>query len=142
MSGVILADGLEECRKAVRLNLRRRAKIIKVLTSGGITSRDDDPMLQQFSDEELETIVSEASRMGLVCAAHAVGKAGILAAIRAGFKVIEHDSFGDDEVYEEMKKHDVMLVATVSSYWGVKINMIRRPELLIKRPDYANTQYT
>lgn len=115
VAGILLADGLDECRKAVRLNLRRGAKTIKVMTSGGTASRDDDPTLQQFSDEELQVIVDEAGRMGMVCAAHAVGKAGIMAAIRAGFKVIEHDSYGDDEVFEAMKKNDVTLVATVSA---------------------------
>ena len=71
---MLLADGPEECRKAVRINLRRGARVIKVMTSGGVTSRDDNPMYQQFSDDELHVIVGEARRMGMVCAAHAVGK--------------------------------------------------------------------
>ena len=124
---LLLVDGLEECRKAVRVNLRRGARVIKVFTSGGVTSRDDYPKYQQFSDEELKLIVSEADRMGMVCAAHAVGKAGIIAAIRTGFKVIEHNSYADDEVFEAMKDNDVMLVATITPLESIENNKDKYP---------------
>ena len=130
---LILADGVDECRKAVRLNLRRGARVIKVFTSGGITSRDDNPKYQQFSDEELTVIVQEAERMGLICAAHAVGKAGIMAAIRTGFKVIEHDSFGDEEVFEAMKKKDVTLVATITPVESITKNKDKYPPPMYKK---------
>src|SRR5271156_6059547 len=45
-----IADGVDECRKAVRLMIRRGAKVTKVLASGGVMSRDDHPKFQQFSD--------------------------------------------------------------------------------------------
>ena len=130
---MILADGIDECRKAVRLNLRRGARVIKVFTSGGVTSRDDNPKYQQFSDEELKVIVSEAERMGLICCAHAVGKAGIMAAIRTGFKVIEHDSYGDEEVFEAMKKNEVMLVATITPVESIVKNKDKYPAPMYKK---------
>ena len=97
------------------------------MTSGDVTSRDDYPKYQQFSDEGLKTIVNEAGRMGLVCAAHVVGKAGIMAAIDAGFKVIEHNSFADDKVFEVMKKRDVLLVATITPLRSVLDNKDKYP---------------
>jgi imidazolonepropionase-like amidohydrolase len=112
VSPLCLADGVDEVRKAVRLQIRRGARVIKVLASGGVLSIGDDPMLQQFSDEELKTIVDEARRMGRIVAAHVHGKAGIMAAIRAGCKTLEHGTYLDKECIEEMKKNDVMLVAT------------------------------
>jgi imidazolonepropionase-like amidohydrolase len=124
---MLQADGVEECRKAVRLNLRRGARLIKVFTSGGIMSRDDELQYQQFSDEELKVIVEEAKRMGMICAAHAVGKAGIMAAINAGFKVIEHNSYADSEVFEAMKKNDVMLVATITPLQSILDNKDKYP---------------
>ncbi|KAK3707842.1 hypothetical protein LTR37_011844 [Vermiconidia calcicola] len=130
---IIHADGPDECRKAVRLNVRRGAKVIKVFTSGGVTSRDDDPKYQQFSDEELKTIVEEAKRMGLVCAAHAVGKAGIMAAIRAGFKVIEHNSMADDEVIKLMKEKEIMLVATITPIESILNNKDKYPPAMYKK---------
>ena len=115
------------------MNLRRGAKTIKVLTSGGATSRDDNPKYQQFSDEELDVIVSEAKRMGLVCAAHAIGKAGIMAAIRAGFKVIEHNSYADDEALKAMRANDVMLVATMSPIQSVVDNRDSYPREMYEK---------
>ena len=130
---VLIADGVDECRKAVRVNLRRGAKVIKVMTSGGATSLGDDPMLQQFSDEELRAIVEEARRMGLVCAAHAIGKAGITAAIRAGFKVIEHNSYADEEVLKEMKDKGIMLVATMTGFYCILENKDSIPKPMLEK---------
>ena len=61
--------------------------MIKVLASGGVLSRDDDPKFQQFSDEELKVIVEEAARMNRIVAAYVHGKAGIMAAINVALKV-------------------------------------------------------
>ena len=107
-----VADGVDECRKAVRLMIRRGAKVIKVLASGGVLSRDDDPKLQQFSDEELNVIVEEAARMDRIVAAHVHGKPGIMAAIRAGCKTLEHGTYLDEEAVDLMLEKDVMLIAT------------------------------
>ena len=108
----IIADGLDECRKAVRANIRRGAKVIKVLASGGVISRDDDPIYQQYSDEELALIVSEAKRMGRSVAAHVHSKAGMLAAIRAGCRSLEHGSYLDEEVAAKMKEAGTIYVPT------------------------------
>lgn len=124
-----IADGVEECRKAVRLMIRRGAKVIKVLASGGVLSRDDDPKLQQFSDEELKVIVDEAARMGRIVAAHVHGKAGIMAAIKAGCKTLEHGTYLDEEAVEFMLEKDVMLVATrLIVTEGVKHKELLSPE--------------
>ena len=124
-----VADGVDECRKAVRLMIRRGAKVIKVLASGGVLSRDDDPKFQQFSDEELKVIVEEAARMNRVVAAHVHGKAGIMAAIKAGCKTLEHGTYLDEEAVKLMLEKDVMLVATrLIVIEGVKLKDSLSPE--------------
>ena len=59
-----LVDGVEECRKAVRLNFRQGADLIKVfLASGGITNTPEDlEAYPEFSLDELRAIVDEAHR--------------------------------------------------------------------------------
>src|SRR5437899_3790311 len=57
-----LCDGVPECLKGVRMQLRVGARVIKVLASGGVASELDHPVHAQFSREELEAIVSEAAR--------------------------------------------------------------------------------
>ncbi|KAF3071105.1 hypothetical protein GL218_00521 [Daldinia childiae] len=108
----IIADGVDECRRAVRLQIRRGARVIKVMASGGVMSRDDDPLCAQFSHEELRTIVEEAARQNRVVAAHVHGKPGILAAVNSGVASVEHVSFADEECIDLIKEKGVVYVAT------------------------------
>lgn len=107
-----IVDGEDEVRRAVRLQIRRGAKCIKVLASGGVMSSDDDPYLAQFSPKELHALVDEATRMNRPVAAHCHGKAGIMAAIKAGVTTIEHGSFADSECIDHMRKNGTIYVAT------------------------------
>jgi imidazolonepropionase-like amidohydrolase len=107
-----LADGVSECVKAVRLQLRAGAKVIKICGSGGVGSEVDDPVDQQFSEEEMRAIVEEAARAKRIVGAHCHGKVGIMTALKAGVKTIEHGSYLDEEVADLMLEKDAMLVAT------------------------------
>jgi len=107
-----LCDGVPECIKAVRKMIRRGAKVIKICASGGVGSLLDDPEDVQFSPEELKAIVDEAARSKRVVAAHCHGKEGILNALKAGVKSIEHGSYLDEECVALMKEKDAILVAT------------------------------
>lgn len=107
-----ICDGKDECIKAVRLMIRRGARVIKVCSSGGILSLNDDPEDLQFSDEELRAMVEEAARSRRAVAAHAIGKAGIIAALHAGVRSIEHGMHLDEEAVELMKEKGAYLVAT------------------------------
>ncbi len=109
---VVLADGVDECRRAVRLQVRRGARCIKVLASGGVRSRGDDLLAPQFSPEELRCIVAEAARRGLAVAAHLHGRAAILAAVRAGVRTVEHASFADRECVDLIRERGAVYVAT------------------------------
>ncbi|KAK1974500.1 amidohydrolase [Colletotrichum cereale] len=108
----MIVDGVDECRRGVRLQIRRGAKCIKLVASGGVMSRDDNPLYAQFSAAELETIVEEATRQNRVVAAHVHGKPGILAAIRAGVTTLEHVSFADRECIDLIKEKGIVYIAT------------------------------
>ncbi|KAM0263207.1 hypothetical protein ACHAQJ_001362 [Trichoderma viride] len=107
-----ICDGADECRRAVRLQIRRGAKCIKVLASGGVLSRDDNPLHAQFCEEELNAIVDEASRMERPVAAHVHGKKGIIAAVKAGVTSVEHVSFADEECISLIKQRGTIFIAT------------------------------
>ncbi len=108
----IICDGVPEVLRAVRTNLRANARLIKVCASGGVVSEVDDPIHQQFSDEELRAIVGEATRADRLVAAHCHGKPGIMAALRAGVKTIEHGSYLDEEAADLMVETGAILVPT------------------------------
>jgi imidazolonepropionase-like amidohydrolase len=107
-----LADGPDECAKAVREQLRRNAKLIKVCASGGVLSEVDSPVHQQFTLAELRVIVEVAALAGRVVAAHCHGKPGIMAALRAGVRTIEHGSYLDEECCDAMRESGAILVPT------------------------------
>jgi len=106
------ADGVDECLKAVRMQLRAGANVIKICGSGGVGSERDNPVDQQFSDEEIKAMVDEAARARRIVGAHCHGKPGIMASLKAGVKTIEHGSYMDEEAADLMKKNDAILVAT------------------------------
>ena len=108
----IICDGVPEVLRAVRRNLRANARLIKICASGGVVSEVDHPIHQQFSDEELRAIVGEATRADRLVAAHCHGKPGIMAALRAGVKTIEHGSYLDEEAADLMLETGAILVPT------------------------------
>jgi imidazolonepropionase-like amidohydrolase len=109
-----LADGTAECMRAVREQLRRGARLIKVCASGGVLSEVDSPIHQQFTDSELRAIVEIAALAERVVAAHCHGKPGIMAAIEAGVRTIEHGTYLDEEACDAMVETGTILVPTRS----------------------------
>ncbi|MFQ5524199.1 MAG: amidohydrolase family protein [Acidimicrobiia bacterium] len=107
-----IVDGPDQCRAGVRRMLRLGAKVIKVHASGGVMSELDDPHLPQFSLEELRAIVDEATRMERLVGAHCHGKRGIMNALEAGIKTIEHGTYLDGEAADAMVETGAILVPT------------------------------
>ncbi|HET6215184.1 MAG TPA: amidohydrolase family protein [Micromonosporaceae bacterium] len=107
-----LADGPAECARAAREQLRKDAKVIKICASGGVLSEVDHPIHQQFTGAELRAIVEVAGMADRVVAAHCHGKPGMMAALEAGVRTIEHGTFLDDEAAAAMKETGAILVTT------------------------------
>lgn len=110
-SGV--CDGVEDCRRAVRLQVSRGADVIKLVSTGGVLSDIKAGVDQQFTDDELLSIVKTAHGLGRRVAAHAHGADGINAALRAGVDSIEHGSYLSDESIGLFRKTGAYLVPTV-----------------------------
>ena len=72
----------------------------------------DDPIHQQFRADELRAIVETAGLAQRSVMAHCHGKPGIMAALEAGVRTIEHGTYLDDEACAAMKELDAILVPT------------------------------
>jgi imidazolonepropionase-like amidohydrolase len=107
-----LADGPAECAKAAREQLRRGARLIKLCASGGVLSELDHPIHQQFTRAELRAIVEVAGLAERAVAAHCHGKPGMMAALDAGVRTIEHGTYLDEEVCAAMRETGAILVPT------------------------------
>jgi imidazolonepropionase-like amidohydrolase len=123
-----LADGTDECMRATREQLRRNARLIKVCASGGVMSEIDDPIHQQFTVAELRVIVEVAGLADRVVAAHCHGKAGIMAAVEAGVRTIEHGTYLDDEACDAMRETGTILVPTRTIVEEILANLSAVPE--------------
>jgi imidazolonepropionase-like amidohydrolase len=90
-----ICDGADECRRAVRRQVSYGADAIKFVATGGVLSNIKAGLDQQFTGDEIRSIIETAHRLGRRAAAHAHGAAGINAALEAGVDSIEHGSFLD-----------------------------------------------
>lgn len=95
-----IVDNPWDARKAVRINRKYGADLIKFCATGGVMSKNTDVNAKQFTFEEMEAIVSEAHNHGMKVAAHAHGLEGIKTAIRAGVDSLEHASFIDKDTIQ------------------------------------------
>ena len=109
-----LCDGPAACRRAVRLQYKIGADVIKIHASGGGSEPNggpDDP--PEMMEDEMREAVAAAHALDLIVAAHAHGTASIKAAIRAGVDSVEHSTYMDKETIRLYLKHDTYLVPTI-----------------------------
>src|SRR5262249_47882175 len=114
----------------VRAQLKHGVDVIKILASGGVMSRGNEPGAAQFTVEELRAAVEEAHAAGRKIAAHAHGAQGIKNAVVAGVDSIEHGSLIDDEGIRMMVARKTWLVSDIynDDYLLAKAEEIHLPE--------------
>ncbi len=112
-TGTNICNGADDCRRAVRQQIKEGADLIKITATGGVLSNTKAGLEQQFTHEELVAIVEAAHSMGRQVTAHAHGKGGVDAALMAGVDSIEHGTYTDDETIALFKEHNAVLVPTV-----------------------------
>ncbi|GAA2003185.1 metal-dependent hydrolase family protein [Microbacterium ulmi] len=111
-----IIDSDDDVRRAVRALVRSGADVVKVCTTGGVSSPSDSPHDLGVPERHVRLIVEEtARRQGQPVAAHAQGAAGIKEAIRGGVASVEHGYEIDDEGIDLMLEHGTVLVPTLSS---------------------------
>src|SRR6266545_1686508 len=116
-----VVDGIEGVRRASREMLRAGADQIKVHTSGGVMSPNDEPGATGFSPDEIAAIVYEARAQGKTVMAHAQATQGIKNAVLGGIDSIEHGIYLDEEVIEAMKQRGTFFVPTlVAPLWVMR----------------------
>ena len=110
-----VVNGVADARKAVRQRYKNGADWIKITATGGVLSVAKNSKNPQFTEEEIEAIVSTAKDYDMQVAAHAHGDEGMQRAIRAGVKTIEHGTLMSSETMELMKQNNAYLVPTISA---------------------------
>jgi imidazolonepropionase-like amidohydrolase len=112
----VIADGVDEVRKAVRENLRQGVDQIKIMAGGGVSSPADKLIHPQYSLEEIHAIVDEATRFDSYVMSHVYSDIGIRRAVEAGVRTIEHGNFLSSESAKVMHDREAHLVPTLITY--------------------------
>jgi imidazolonepropionase-like amidohydrolase len=116
-----IADGPDEIRKAVRLEVKNGADVIKAAVSGGVLSLADEVDVPQFTPAEMAALVDESHRLRKKVAVHCHGDEAGKEAIIAGVDSIEHGSFLKPATLQLMKQKGTYLTPTLlASDWVMK----------------------
>lgn len=108
-----IANGVDECIKAVRQCYKDGSDVIKIMATGGVLDVSSNGSGAQYTEAEIRAIVQTANDYGLKVMAHAHGAEGIKRALRAGVISIEHGTLMDDECIELFKKYNAWYVPTI-----------------------------
>jgi imidazolonepropionase-like amidohydrolase len=111
-----IADGVAECRRAARDELRKGATQIKIMASGGVASPYDPVWNLQFSEEEVRAIVEEAHAWHTYVMAHAYTPEAIGRSIAFGVRSIEHGNLIDGATAEQVASAEAFVVPTLVTY--------------------------
>ncbi|EJU02499.1 hypothetical protein DACRYDRAFT_107416 [Dacryopinax primogenitus] len=125
--GADVADGLEECRKAVRRQIGAGADWIKIYADYGFRSRMGAiaPKVAVanralWAEEEIKMMIDTAHALGVRVAAHASLAESIKVCSRLGVDTIEHGYEADQEALNAMAKHGVIWVPTLGAYYTMR----------------------
>jgi imidazolonepropionase-like amidohydrolase len=113
----IYVNGPDEARAAARGQLRAGADWIKIMATSGVGGGTGklvgEPGWQELGQDEMAAAATEAHNAGRRITAHAIGNAGIKAAVRAGVDCVEHGDYLDNEAIDLMVERNVALVPTL-----------------------------
>ena len=113
-----VCNGVESCREAVRLQVGRGVRVIKIATTGGVNSRIGAGLGAQMFEDEAQALIETAHLYGLKVAVHAHGADGVNMALRLGADSIEHGTIFDDETLRLFRQSGAYYVPTLSTVNG------------------------
>lgn len=98
-------SGVEEFRRTARSNVAKGVKLLKIFTTPGVFSTEQDFIPPFLSAAEIRTVVEEAHRLHLPVAAHCIGGQALRDCVEQGVDVIEHAYCASKEDIELLKAH-------------------------------------
>jgi imidazolonepropionase-like amidohydrolase len=133
-AGTIEADGADDFRKNVRLQLKAGADLIKICISGGIAGEHEAIRDAQLSKDEMRAVMDTAHGSGKKVTAHAGPPGAIRDAIECGLDCVEHGYFLDQPTIDLMIERNVWYVPTiVVSRCEEFFRKIGAPEWMIRK---------
>ena len=111
-----LCDGVPECMRVARDELRRGADFLKIMAGGGVASPTDRLLDKQFSPEEIHAMVMVADNAHTYVTCHAYTPESIYIAVENGVKGVEHGNLLDRRTAKLMAERNCFLTPTLVTY--------------------------
>ncbi len=109
-----IADGVDECLKAVREELRRGAHCIKIMGSGGVASPTDPIWMNQYREDEIRAIVEECTERRTYVSSHCHPASAVRRSVEFGVRCIEHGTLIDEETARFVAERGAYIVPTMA----------------------------
>lgn len=116
----VIADGVDECLKAVREQLRRGSHCIKIMGSGGVASPTDPVWMNQYREDEIRAIVNETTERRSYTAAHCHPADAIRRSVEFGVRSIEHGTLMDDATAQFVAAKGAFVVPTMAIIFALR----------------------
>jgi len=110
----VLVKTKDDLVEAIRYQVKDEVDAIKVSGSNDNLITPDALDASAFTYEELKIIADETHRLGKICGVHARSRQAALDSIRAGFDIIFHASYIDDEGIEAALKTGCVITPTLT----------------------------
>ncbi|MGP8306730.1 amidohydrolase family protein [Vibrio sp. YIC-376] len=111
-----IVNGRDQVLTAARENLKKGASQLKMHLAGGVGTEFDPIDATQFTHDEISAAVEVATAYGTYVAAHTYTPEGVMAAVKAGVKSIEHGNLIDEDTAKLMAEKGVWLSPQVVVY--------------------------
>ncbi|MBM3735481.1 MAG: amidohydrolase family protein [Acidobacteria bacterium] len=115
----MIADGEDEIRKAVRLNVKETADVIKFFVSGEGASFNCNQYQTTCTRAELEAYVDEVHRRGRLASTHVRDRTGTRWCAELGVDIINHATYADDQTLDLIAEKNLTLVPALGYIFGV-----------------------
>lgn len=109
----VLIKSKDDLIEAIRAQVKDRVDCIKVSGSNDSLITPDSLAGSAFTVEEMTLIATEARRLGVMSSIHARSRDSVTGAAKAGFDVIFHASYIDDEGIDLCLKAGSVIVPTL-----------------------------
>lgn len=115
----LLADDPWQVRKVIRSVRKSGADTVKVYLDGEGMIESDLPGELSYTQEEADAAVDEGHRRNLRMICHARSADAVKMAMQAGFDIIGHANYLDDEALDRMRRERHRIFVTPAIHWQV-----------------------
>ncbi|KAK3325128.1 hypothetical protein B0H66DRAFT_547422 [Apodospora peruviana] len=112
----VICDGVADCLRFAREQLRSGADFIKIMAGGGVASPTDRLENTQFTAAEVRAICDVSESYGTYVTAHAYTTNAIRHAVDNGVRGIEHGNLLDQDTAQYLAENGVILTPTLVTY--------------------------